>query len=48
MWPPEALEPWLHEPACTARVREELDPSRPLVRWLTERVGPSTVARPRR
>jgi uncharacterized protein (TIGR02453 family) len=42
------LEPWLHEPACAARVREELDAARPLVTWLTEHVGPSTVPRKRR
>jgi len=43
-----ALEPWLHEPACMRRVRAELDASRPLVTWLTEQVGPSTVPRTRR
>jgi uncharacterized protein (TIGR02453 family) len=37
------LEPWLHEPACTSRVRDELDVARPLVTWLTEHVGPSQV-----
>jgi uncharacterized protein (TIGR02453 family) len=43
-----ALEPWLHEAACTKRVREQLEASRPLVTWLTEQVGPSTVPRARR
>ena len=43
-----ALEPWLHEAACTERVREQLDACRPLVTWLTEQVGPSTVPRARR
>jgi uncharacterized protein (TIGR02453 family) len=42
------LGPWLHEPACTARVRHELDAARPLVTWLTEHVGPSQVPRRRR
>jgi uncharacterized protein (TIGR02453 family) len=36
-----ALEPWLHEPACPARVRSELQVARPLVEWLEEHVGPS-------
>ena len=43
-----ALEPWLHEAACTERVRAQLDASRPLVTWLIEQVGPSTVPRQRR
>ena len=34
------LEPWLHEPACRARVREHLDGARPLVAWLGRHVGP--------
>jgi uncharacterized protein (TIGR02453 family) len=43
-----ALEPWLHEAECTERVRLQLDASRPLVTWLIEQVGPSTVPRRRR
>jgi uncharacterized protein (TIGR02453 family) len=35
------LEPWLHGPACDERVRTELEAARPLVRWLSTRVGPS-------
>jgi uncharacterized protein (TIGR02453 family) len=42
------LEPWLHEPRCTELVRRQLDATRPLVRWLTEHVGPSTLPRKRR
>ena len=42
------LEPWLHEPACTLRVHAQLDAARPLVTWLTEQVGPSTLPRARR
>jgi uncharacterized protein (TIGR02453 family) len=34
------LEAWLHEPACTARIREELEGARPLVAWLSKHVGP--------
>ena len=33
------LEPWLHEPACDARIRTELDGGRPLVAWLRKHVG---------
>ena len=40
-----ALEPWLHEPACAQRVREQLDATRPLVQWLGANVGPSTLPR---
>jgi uncharacterized protein (TIGR02453 family) len=40
-----ALEPWLHEPACDARVRAELEAARPLVAWLGENVGPSRRSR---
>ena len=36
------LEPWLHEPACDERVRSELRSARPLVKWISETVGPST------
>jgi uncharacterized protein (TIGR02453 family) len=39
-----ALEPWLHEPACATRVREELDAARPLVDWLAAHVGASLLA----
>jgi uncharacterized protein (TIGR02453 family) len=34
------LEPWLHEPVCRARIREELEGARPLVEWLAKHVGP--------
>ena len=40
-----ALGPWLHEPACAQRVREQLDATRPLVQWLGANVGPSTLPR---
>jgi uncharacterized protein (TIGR02453 family) len=40
-----ALEPWLHEPACSERIVEQLDSTRPLVQWLTEHVGPSQLPR---
>lgn len=40
------LEPWLHEPSCDELIQSELEAARPLVRWIAERVGPST--RPRR
>ena len=40
------LEPWLHEPACDERIRSELRAAGPLVRWLTDVVGPSTRTRP--
>jgi uncharacterized protein (TIGR02453 family) len=33
------LEPWLHQPACDARIRAELDGARPLVGWLRRHVG---------
>jgi uncharacterized protein (TIGR02453 family) len=36
------LEPWLHEPACDERIRDQLRSARPLVKWLAETVGPST------
>jgi uncharacterized protein (TIGR02453 family) len=35
------LEPWLHEPVCVTRIREELEAARPLVAWLGSYVGPS-------
>jgi uncharacterized protein (TIGR02453 family) len=38
------LGPWLHEPECDRRVREQLESARPLVQWLGERVGPSSRA----
>jgi uncharacterized protein (TIGR02453 family) len=38
-----ALEPWLHKPACDKRVRSELEAAAPLVRWLTDTVGPSAL-----
>ncbi|MDQ3849843.1 MAG: DUF2461 domain-containing protein [Actinomycetota bacterium] len=41
------LEPWLHEPACDALVRAELEAARPLVAWLHEHVGPSLRSRAR-
>ena len=41
-----ALEPWLHEPACCARVREHLDGARPLVAWLAQHVGPRLEGSP--
>ncbi|MEA2137446.1 MAG: hypothetical protein QOG56_596 [Solirubrobacteraceae bacterium] len=42
------LGPWLHESQCAELVRRQLDATRPLVRWLTEQVGPSTLPRARR
>jgi uncharacterized protein (TIGR02453 family) len=33
------LGPWLHRPRAGARIREELEASAPLVRWLREHVG---------
>jgi uncharacterized protein (TIGR02453 family) len=35
-----ALEPWLHEPACAKRIRNELGAAAPLVAWLGKHVGP--------
>ena len=35
------LQPWLHEPVCRTRIREELEGARPLVTWLAQQVGPS-------
>ena len=43
-----ALEPWLHEPACTERVVAELESTRPLVAWLAKHVGPSELEQRRR
>jgi uncharacterized protein (TIGR02453 family) len=39
------IEPWLHEPACDRLVQAELEAARPLVRWLSEHVGPSQRSR---
>jgi uncharacterized protein (TIGR02453 family) len=36
-----ALAAWLHEPACDATIRTQLEAARPLVTWLAEHVGPS-------
>jgi uncharacterized protein (DUF2461 family) len=33
--------PWLHRPGAGKRVREELEATSALVRWLREHVGPS-------
>jgi uncharacterized protein (TIGR02453 family) len=41
------LEPWLHTPDCDKRVQTELDAARPLVKWLSETVGPSIQPRSR-
>ena len=35
------LEPWLHEPACDARIRDQLEGATPFLRWLADHVGPS-------
>jgi uncharacterized protein (TIGR02453 family) len=42
------LEPWLHEPACLERVREQLVATTPLVAWLATHVGASQVPPPGR
>jgi uncharacterized protein (TIGR02453 family) len=42
------LRAWLHTPQAGARVRAQLEASRPLVRWLREHVGPTQQARDRR
>jgi uncharacterized protein (TIGR02453 family) len=39
------LEPWLHQRRCDELVRSELEAARPLVKWLAEMVGPSTLPR---
>lgn len=39
------LEPWLHQPRCDQLVGTELEAATPLVRWLAETVGPSTLPR---
>jgi uncharacterized protein (TIGR02453 family) len=41
------LEPWLHTPECDQRVVFELEAARPLVRWLSDTVGPPTQPRSR-
>jgi uncharacterized protein (TIGR02453 family) len=41
------LGPWLHEPACDERIRSDLNAARPLVKWLTDSVGPSSGPRDR-
>jgi uncharacterized protein (TIGR02453 family) len=38
------LEPWLHTPECDKRIRVQLDGARPLVKWISEVVGPSRRA----
>jgi uncharacterized protein (TIGR02453 family) len=40
-----ALKPWLHKRRCDEVVRSELEAARPLVKWLAETVGPSTLPR---
>ena len=39
------LEPWLHEPSCDRRIHSQLEAAAPLVRWIVETVGPSTLPR---
>lgn len=41
------LEPWLHTPSCHDRVQAELEGARPLVKWISHTIGPSTRPRPR-
>ncbi|HEU4701079.1 MAG TPA: DUF2461 domain-containing protein [Conexibacter sp.] len=41
------LAGWVHRPAAGARIRRQLDAAVPLVRWLRERVGPTTRPRSR-
>lgn len=43
-----ALEPWLHEPACTERVAAQLEAAGPLVAWLRKHVGPTQLEQRRR
>jgi uncharacterized protein (TIGR02453 family) len=43
-----ALGQWLHKRECDKRVRAELEASRPLVTWLSEKIGPSTRPTPSR
>jgi uncharacterized protein (TIGR02453 family) len=42
------LARWIHTPAAGRRIRAQLDAAAPLVRWLRERVGPTTKPRTRR
>jgi len=42
------LASWIHGPEAGARIRRQLDAAAPLVRWLRERVGPTTKPRARR
>jgi uncharacterized protein (TIGR02453 family) len=37
------LGKWVHRPECDRRVRSGLEAAAPLVKWLAETVGPSTV-----
>jgi uncharacterized protein (DUF2461 family) len=39
------LKAWLHKRHCDQLVRSELEAARPLVTWLAETVGPSTLPR---
>jgi uncharacterized protein (TIGR02453 family) len=41
------LRAWLHKSRCDRLVRSELDAAAPLVRWISETVGPSTLPRER-
>ena len=41
------LGPWLHTAKCDARIKSELEATRPLVRWLATTVGPSSRPRGR-
>jgi len=38
---------WLHTATCDKRVRRQFDAATPFVRWINERVGPSTDPMPR-
>ena len=42
------LEPWLHKARCDRLIKSELEAAAPLVRWLADKVGPSTRPRERR
>jgi uncharacterized protein (TIGR02453 family) len=42
------LEPWLHKTRCDRLIKSELEAAAPLVRWLADKVGPSTRPRERR
>jgi uncharacterized protein (TIGR02453 family) len=39
------IKAWLHQRRCDQVVRSELEAARPLVTWLAETVGPSTLPR---